>query len=258
MGNGLWKGHIYDNDNPEVAWNEHLLQRFTVCYWDAIHGVVFEFRDGRRAGILLNNDGNSMDLRNNLIIARGGGGNDRVNVRNKWVNVAPGDYIVKVSGNHLVNVHDFLCHKLVFEFASGNIFSFTADNENLSGRPFSYEVEQPFLVTGLDFCRGTHDDRRATLHHLLGIRTWVHLPVVRANAPHFPGYIKNGINFLLLTARRRAELPAEISENILEFLQGYDIHCFCIAAAIPTGRPITRTQAHMDLPSLLLNGNAGR
>jgi hypothetical protein len=106
-----------------MVWNESIvpmgsedwrrkLTRVCACIGWAVHGVVFEFDDGSRSGIVLSHYNEVMTpLDDQVVMSRAG----------TWVSVVePGDYIVGVSGYQLADTPDYLCHTLNLHFASGN------------------------------------------------------------------------------------------------------------------------------------------
>jgi hypothetical protein len=89
------------------------IKRVTACIGWAVHGLIFEFVNGKRMGAILFDFGDrSMNLSDGSIEERAGVG---------WTDVDYGDYIVGMHGDRLADDPEkmWFCHDtLVLEFAS--------------------------------------------------------------------------------------------------------------------------------------------
>jgi len=211
---------IDDSEDPRQLF----VARVTVCQGWAIHGVIFEFLDGHRAGVLLTNSGWRMSLTDNDIQERGGA--------NRWVNVAPGDYITKVSGRQLRAASIYLCHTLILEFASGQAIYFEGGQQDWRGEPFSYEVTQPLLVTGLEFGRGLSEEfpNRGYCKGVIGNRTSIHLPFSKPMVVYLPDSFKMQIFRVTgiareMDAERKRQGRASVGTDAWWKVLGYLVAC---------------------------------
>jgi hypothetical protein len=186
-----------------------------------VHGVIFEFEDGSRSGVLMENNTEIVPLLDDqTIMSRG----------SKWISVVkPGDYIVGVSGYQLIrSATRYLCHTLNLQFASGQSMSFASRHRPWQGDEFSYTMpsQSLFLVNKLIFdtvqgCRGFD-----------GSVTSVHLCVDRSTVVYLPRPCKNTLQLLLLIANRidsdriaegEKAISGDIWWSILSYLEGYDV-----------------------------------
>jgi hypothetical protein len=211
------------NDSIERTGSEDLRRKVTrvcVCVGWAVHGVVFEFDDASRSGILLSNYGHVMvPLEDHILLSR---------PSCRWESVVkPGDYIVCVSGYQLAGTPDYLCHTLSLQFASGQTMSFASSHLPWKGEEFSYVVRQPFLVNELIFRRGLG------CQGFDGLVTSVHLLVEQSTAEYLPRPCKMNLQLIMLIADRidksriaegKNSIGGELWWSVLRYLQGYDLH----------------------------------
>jgi hypothetical protein len=143
------------------------LKRVTACVGWAVHGLVFEYVDGKRMGYIIDGGGDHyVDLVDDGINRRQG---------RKWTDVQYGDYVVGIHGNRLVNaIKPWLCQTVALEFASGMTVRYEANHEPWRGEPFSLKVPQPCLVYRITFGHHQEQDMR-------GLITTLHLPLSPEN-----------------------------------------------------------------------------
>ena len=123
--------------SPELL----LLKRVKACIGWAVHGLVFEFLDGTRTGIVFD----IKDLYDDEIITK--------RRSTDWFDVSMGDYICGVRGFNLLRNH-FLCHTLHLDFASGRTISFVGHHEPWRGGPFGYTLPENALLRHISFTKG--------------------------------------------------------------------------------------------------------
>lgn len=211
--------HWDDRAADDISQKRKLVSVCACVGW-AVHGVVFVFDNGQRGGVLLSNSAYTMPLDDMSIMSRS---------ECHWAHVTTrGDFIVRVSGNQLANSGvRFLCHRLDLEFASGQTMSFASKYIPWKGERFSYLVNQPFLVTKLNF------ERDVGCVGFDGLQTSIHLPVEKSTAAHLPPECKKRILLLLLIAQRSDNERCAFGEKgvneeiwwsmILSYLNGYDL-----------------------------------
>lgn len=214
------------NSDEGVGPDWSKLTRVCACVGWAVHGIIFEFENGRRSGVLLDNAGSSIALTNFAIRTRGP----------VWRNVEPGDYIVRISGHQLVSgAPAYLCHTLKLNFASGSTLSFAANHLPWKGDQFVMNVPANFLVNSLVFFNDyhpTHTGMRirsgGSCRAFHGIETSIHLPIDRTHAHRLPRTCKQRLKFLLLVAQRvsnerEEEFSLDAWWSVLSFMTGYDL-----------------------------------
>ena len=147
---------------------ELFLRRVTACVGWAVHGLVFEFVNGKRMGLILEGCGEyyTQTLADDVMNGRGGVG---------WTDIQYGDYIVGMHGDRIGNraSHRWFCHTMTLEFASGKSIRYESTHEAWRGEPFSYTIPQPCLVYRITFSHAQEEDMR-------GLRTSIHLPISQA------------------------------------------------------------------------------
>jgi hypothetical protein len=208
----------FDAVAPDVR---RKIARVCACVGGAVHGVIFEFDDGNRGGILMSDDCQIiLHLDDESIMSRH---------ECRWISVAePGDYIVSVTGNQLAEgIPDYLCHTLNLQFASGQFMSFASHHLPWRGKEFSYIVTSPtFLVNRIVFQRGRG------CQGFDGELTSVHLHVNRLTSEYLPRQSKTKLLLILLiadrvdrgrTAEGESALGEDIWWSILRFFKGYDL-----------------------------------
>jgi len=203
------------------------LTRVCCCLGWAVHGIIFQFENGRRSGILLNNDGSNTAL-----------GDDNIDSRNPhWMDVEPGDYIVKISGKQLVTTSaPYLCHALKLKLASGRTLAFASNYLPWQGEPFVMNVPPNYLVNSLVFYNDDHHNTHPGVRSrsggycraFHGMETSIHLPIDRIHAHRLPRACKQRLKLLLLVAQRvenerEAEIGRDAWWSILSFMTGYDL-----------------------------------
>jgi len=152
------------------------------------------------------------------------------------MDVQPGDYIVRVTGNHLrAGVPNYLCHTLNLMLASGRTLSFASQHAPWKGEGFSHTVPESYLVNGLGFASQTDSADRIPghgCHTYLGLATSIHLPIAQSRAGRLPLQCKKQLELILLVAQRKDEERTEAGDNEIGrdawwsafgFLTGYDL-----------------------------------
>lgn len=124
----------------------NLIARVSAVEAWAINGLVFEFFDGHREGILLDEKATACDLIDREISRRDG----------EWITVRqPGGYITEVAGFQVEKsfaTPQYLCHSLSLKFASGQVISFGTGPAEWKGNLFSVEVPtDSFYMNKLKF-----------------------------------------------------------------------------------------------------------
>jgi hypothetical protein len=171
-----------------------------------VHGFVLEFLDGTRSGVLLDNDGDMLDLDNDASLL------DRSKEYTEgWIPVPVlGDYIVGVSGFQLNHGENYVCHSVVLQFAS---------------------THQPWR--GVEFRYNRCDSAPFREQADLSPLTSVHLPVHRSIAEHLPPDVKTNLMLIFQIAERvdeyliagacESQIADEVWWSILGYLTGYDL-----------------------------------
>lgn len=198
---------------------EIFISRVCICGGWATHGFIVELQDGTRRGILLQNNGDTMPIWNSQhIISRGG----------SWVDLrVPGDYLVRVSGNHLRPESPYLCHTLRLEFASGQVIQFASQHSPWRGEEFQFNLGQDHLlyVNELRFRGG-----RCT--GFSGVSTSLHLPLSKQNAAYLQRIYKKQLLLIMEIAQRQENDRSAAGEKalgsdawwkVLSFLKGYEL-----------------------------------
>jgi hypothetical protein len=206
-------------NNVEMVSIQHLnperlfVRRVTACVGWAVHGVVFEFVDGTRRGVVLTNGGSTLGLDNLSIETRGG----------RWVDVEPWDTIQRVSGHQLRNARPYLCHSLTIDFASGRSASFHSHHEPWKGEAFSYDMPDLCLPYMLRF--GTS----GKCIRVVGLQSSIHWPLSPEMKQYLPVDHQNMLLFLCMVARRfdkdrrENQLGKDVWWKILSHLKGHNL-----------------------------------
>jgi len=185
----------------------------------AVHGLIFEYLNGKRQGCLLVDFGDrlSLDLSDKNIERRSGVG---------WTEIEYGDYIVGMHGDQLKDPNlIWFCHSVTLEFASGRSIRYSSLHEAWKGEPFSYVVPQPCLVYRITFKHEQNQD-------MLGLVTSMHLPLSRANMTHLPRRQKEAAIDVLTIAKQVDESRASVGQkplgedlwwHILGFIRAWEL-----------------------------------
>mmetsp|Transcript_18327 Transcript_18327/g.26758 ORF Transcript_18327/g.26758 Transcript_18327/m.26758 type:complete len:236 (+) Transcript_18327:203-910(+) len=184
-----------------------LLRRINVGIDQAIRSLVFEFVDGSRRGLCLNNNNEPLVGLSDENISNVGG---------DWVDIDYGDFIISVSGNHL-NQGRFLCHSILLSFRSGRVLSFESHHKHWSGESFHFEIADTKLVTNLVFVAN------GMLQGIGVITTTMHLPISIDSVSQLPRQIQNRLRLILMAFNMTNTLPLAVSWRILSFLNGFQI-----------------------------------
>lgn len=134
-----------------------LLKRIRACIGWAVHGLIFDFWDGTRAGYV----SEVVSILDDDAISR--------RRPTDWVYIDRGDYVRQVHGFNLTREH-FLCHTIHFEMASGRRISFESQHEPWKGTPFEYELPETALLHYVSF-------REGRCIGLTAVDTIMHLPI---------------------------------------------------------------------------------
>ncbi|KAL7572826.1 hypothetical protein ACA910_014680 [Epithemia clementina (nom. ined.)] len=194
------------NCAPGIDLNRHFLCRIGLCTGSAIHGVVFEYNNGDRSGVLLSHCGDSMGLDDNSLNSRAV----------QWFTIGQedgereprGDYMVRISGHDISSSEEvqedsedseYCCHSLSLEFSSGQIISSVGDNPTWQGRAFSHSFQPRHLVHELVF-------RSLTLLRVQTKFSVAHLPIDRNSVKHLPRPCRDVITTVLQINAARAAL----------------------------------------------------
>jgi hypothetical protein len=194
------------------------LKRVTACIGWAVHGLIFEFVNGKRMGAILVDFGDrSLNLSDESIEKRAGVG---------WTDINYGDYIVGMHGDRLADPEKmWFCHTLVLEFYSGKSIRYEAKHEPWRGLPFSYTVPQPCLVYRIAFKYEQGED-------MLGLKTSIHLPVKQGNMALLPTKYKTCVKEILIMGRTidadressgKKPLGDDVWWRILSMLHGWQL-----------------------------------
>mmetsp|Transcript_26056 Transcript_26056/g.104268 ORF Transcript_26056/g.104268 Transcript_26056/m.104268 type:complete len:234 (-) Transcript_26056:875-1576(-) len=98
----------------------------------AVHGLVLEFVDGSRGGVMFENDG-SPALLDDASLARRGNG---------WTDVAPGDVVTRIEGRLLApRTPQYFCHAVSLTFRSGRVVAYEGEQPAWRGDAFG-----PFVL----------------------------------------------------------------------------------------------------------------
>lgn len=202
--------------NPK---NDFFIKRVTAGVGWAVHGVVFEYWNGKRQGSLLIDFGD----RQNMTLT-----DKNLEKRNcvGWTDIEYGDYIVGMHGNYLKNRRLlWFCHSMTLEFASGKSITYASNHQEWKGKPFSYSVPKNCLVFRIAFKNDQAED-------MLGLVTSLHLPLSRTNIAYLPPEHKNVANAVLLIAKRvdysrvsngEKPLGEDVWWHILGFIRAWEL-----------------------------------
>jgi hypothetical protein len=95
-----------------------------------VHGLVFEFADGSRAGAFLENDGSRVaSLRDDAALVRRGG---------SWHAVSLGERVARVTGAQ--STMGYLCGSVVIHLSSGRLITMQGNNPSVFGSTFDWAV----------------------------------------------------------------------------------------------------------------------
>eukprot|EP00962_Isochrysis_galbana_P045767 scaffold18144_cov130-Isochrysis_galbana.AAC.4 len=95
-----------------------------------VHGLVFEFADGSRAGAFLENDGSRVtSLHDDEALARRGG---------SWQPVAPDERVVRVTGAQ--SAMGYLCGSVTLHLSSGRLIAVQGGNPSVFASAFDWAV----------------------------------------------------------------------------------------------------------------------
>mmetsp|Transcript_2942 Transcript_2942/g.6794 ORF Transcript_2942/g.6794 Transcript_2942/m.6794 type:complete len:501 (+) Transcript_2942:454-1956(+) len=137
-----------------------LLKRVKACIGWAVHGIVTEFIDGTRAGIV--NGVNSLYSNQRIAFRQG----------TDWFDIETWDHVRAVSGFHLSETF-FLCHTLRLEMASGRTIEFASSHDPWRGDSFRYVLPESSLLHYVSFRAGKCIGVYAHKCHLhLPVRRW--------------------------------------------------------------------------------------
>lgn len=196
------------------------IRRVTACVGWAVHGLIFEFVNGKREGILCTGSGihDQMRLNDENIKKRSGC---------KWTDVQYGDYITAIHGrrlrdNILINGNTFLCFSVTLTFASGMEISYEATHDDWKGEPFSRVVPPQCLVYRVPF--EVSEDR-----DICGVKTSAHLLISPHHALNLPLPQKKALKNILLVAQRLDDERNAANEKSL----GADLWWFILSFLPP-------------------------
>ena len=247
---------LYRREETQQRWKMEsphnlFLRRIVAGVGYAVHSLVFEAVNGTRSGYNLHNHGHRLGFTDEELQSRGAyewiyvaegdeeGDNEQEHEHEQQLTAPqrqrrpniPTDYIVEVTGYDTTNGL-FLCSGITLVFASGRSFTFNSFDDGWRGRPFAYRVEQPGLLTSIDF----NGDGRCS--GITSVRTTIHLPLAdgsmgsrEAILMALPTNIKVRILLIHLLARRidqsrhgsgLSEMGTDMWWNILSFLRGID------------------------------------
>jgi hypothetical protein len=196
------------------------IRRVTACVGWAIHGLIFEFADGKRQGTLMVNPGDRPMKLNDKNLS------DRACVG--WTDIEYGDYIVGMHGDSLGNnVQSWFCYSLVLTFASGKTLRYEANHEAWRGSPFSFDVPMttPCFVTRISFKHDQNED-------MLGMVTSIHLPMSQKTFAHLPLEQKKAVEDVLEIGKQidcklensgRKPMGDDVWWLILSFLRAWEL-----------------------------------
>jgi hypothetical protein len=207
---------IIEADEPPVF---PLLKRVIGGFDEVIHSLVFEFVNGERRGLCLDEKNETLSVMDDSNIHRRAG--------TDWIDIEYGDYIVAINGFNLKQ-QEFLCHSVTLSFKSGFKVTFQSKNEDWRGEQFKYDVPSTKLVTNLLFFSN------GTLPAIGVNTTSIHLPIVKENITLLPQQHKQRViklfmifNRILFGDENNEEtlslLPFEIGWNIISYICGYQL-----------------------------------
>ena len=197
-----------------------LIRRIIGGFDNVIHSLVFEFVNGERRGLCLDERNEPLRVMDDSNITRRIGEN--------WIDINYGDYIVAISGFDL-NQNKFLCHSVTLQFKSGFEVTFESKKQAWRGDSFHYKVPPTKLVTNLVFL--TNGTMPA-----IGVNTTsIHLPIRKEYVSLLPDQHRGRIIKLFMTFNRFLLedddikksfnlLPYEVGWKIISYVCGYDLH----------------------------------
>ena len=199
--------------------NAVLLKRVCACWGWAIHGLVFEYWDGRRTGLLLNNDGIVMGLEDAHIARRSD--------RESWQDVEYGDCITAFEGHLLSGAEPYICYDITLRMASGKALSFSANHLAWRGEEFRINVQPGWLQYGVTtFDR--HTSQKPTHPLFKCIRSSLCQRWSLTDHKWLPEAARRQVRLVLLVAQRlnatrQLCLPVELWLFVLSHLKGYEL-----------------------------------
>lgn len=105
-----------------------------------IHGFVFEFDDGSRAGLFLEDNQEVMDIHDDKALQKR---------KLRWQEVEPGDFIVKVSGKHCRM--GYLAGSVTFHTHAGHSIEFCGKRQNKFTKDYCFHATQGHFVCNVRF-----------------------------------------------------------------------------------------------------------
>lgn len=196
-----------------------LIRRIIFGYDEVIHSLVFEFVDGQRRGLCLDEKNEPLSVMDESNIVQRIGAD--------WIDIEYGDYIVAISGFNS-NRNNFLCHSVTLQFKSGLEVTIKSNVKAWRGEPFFFNVPQSKLVTNLVFL--TNGTMPA-----VGVNTTsIHLPMMKENILLLPKPYRERIIKLFMIFNRfclpdvgkgkyHKLLPSEIGWNIISYICAYHL-----------------------------------
>mmetsp|Transcript_23631 Transcript_23631/g.29780 ORF Transcript_23631/g.29780 Transcript_23631/m.29780 type:complete len:212 (+) Transcript_23631:51-686(+) len=186
-----------------------LLKRVICGCDDAIHSLVFEFINGERRGLCLDEHNEPLSIMDDSNIDRRIGAD--------WVDIIYGDYIVAIEGYNL-NANEFLCHSVTLQFKSGFKVTYQSKKQAWRGDPFNYHVPPTKLVTNLVFL--TNGTMPA-----IGVNTTsIHLAITRENVSLLPSQHRQLIIKLFIIFNKYSVADQEVCWNILSYICGHHLY----------------------------------
>lgn len=172
-----------------------LLKRIAGGYDEVVHSLVFEFVDGERRGLCLDEKNEPLSVMDDANIAR--------RIRSDWANVEYGDYIIAVSGFNS-NRNEFLCHSVTLLFKSGSKITYQSNKVSSKGDRFHITLPPTKLLTNLVFL--TNGTMPA-----VGVKTTsIHLPITKEYISLLPKMYRQRIIKLFMTLNR---ILLKVGEN---------------------------------------------
>lgn len=159
-----------------------LLKRVKACIGWAIHGLIFEFLDGTRAGFVVD----VTSIYDDAAIAR--------RRCTEWVEIERGDYVRSIKGHHLSR-GCFLCHTLELTLASGRTLRFASDHTPWKGEAFAFDLPECALLHHVSF-------REGKCTGVTAAETVMHLPCSPKRVSALPRVHQQTFHLLQLVARR--------------------------------------------------------
>ena len=187
-----------------------LLKRIIYGSDEVIHSLIFEFVNGERRGLSLDEKNEPVSVMDDSNIFQ--------RIGTDWIDIEYGDYIVAISGFNS-NRSNFLCHSVTLQFKSGSEVTIKSNKKMWRGEPFFFNVPPSKLVTNLVFL--TNGTMPA-----VGVNTTsIHLPIEKENMPLLPNTYRERVIKLFMIFNR-LWLPNEtedVHNNLLPFELGWEI-----------------------------------